>query len=141
MAKGTRFKKGQSGNPDGRPKGARNKTTLAVEKLLDGEAEELTRKVIEKAKDGDTTALRLCLERICPPRKDWPVQLNFPATDTPKGATQAVAAIIAAVATGDVTPAEGQALAGLVESQRRAIETQELEKRVVVLERNQGAKR
>ena len=58
---GTRFRKGQSGNPSGRPRGARNKTTLAVEALLDGEAEVLTRKAIERAKDGDSVALRLCL--------------------------------------------------------------------------------
>ena len=64
--RGGRFK---PGNP-GRPKGARHKTTLAIEALLDGEAEALTRKAIELAKAGDLVALRLCLDRICPPRKD-----------------------------------------------------------------------
>ena len=58
------FQPGQSGNPAGKPKGARNKTTLAVEALLDGEAEALTRKAIERALEGDSVALRLCLERI-----------------------------------------------------------------------------
>jgi hypothetical protein len=52
---GSRFQKGQSGNPGGRPLGSRNKTTQAVDALLDGEAETLTRKAIEKAKDGDIT--------------------------------------------------------------------------------------
>ena len=75
---GARFRKGQSGNPSGRPRGARNKTTLAVEALLDGEAEVLTRKAIERAKDGDSVALRLCLERILPPRKDRPVSFALP---------------------------------------------------------------
>ena len=69
---------GESGNPNGRPPGSRNKTTLAVESLLDGEAENLTRKAIELAKDGDLTALRLCLERIAPPRKDRPVTFSLP---------------------------------------------------------------
>jgi hypothetical protein len=64
------FKKGQSGNPSGRPPGSRNKSTLAAEALLDGEAETLTRKAIEEAKAGNMIALRLCLERIVPPRKD-----------------------------------------------------------------------
>ena len=59
----TRGKPFQPGNP-GRPKGARHKTTLAIETLLDGEAESLTRKAIEMAKGGDMTALRLCLDRI-----------------------------------------------------------------------------
>jgi len=86
---GARFRKGQSGNPSGRPRGARNKTTLAVEALLDGEAEVLTRKAIERAKDGDSVALRLCLERILPPRKDRPVSFALPkiesAADAGKG--------------------------------------------------------
>jgi hypothetical protein len=58
------FKPGQSGNPSGRPHGSRNKATLALEALLDGEGEAITRKAIEKALEGDTAALRLCLERI-----------------------------------------------------------------------------
>jgi hypothetical protein len=67
------FEPGKSGNPAGKLKGTRNKTTLAVEALLDGEAETITRKAIELAKDGDLAALRLCLDRIAPPRKDRPV--------------------------------------------------------------------
>jgi hypothetical protein len=47
------FKPGKSGNPQGRPKGARNKTTVATEQLLDGEAEAITKKAIELAKSGD----------------------------------------------------------------------------------------
>ena len=43
-----------------------------MEALLDGEAEAITRVAVDKAKEGDTTALRLCLERILPPRKDRP---------------------------------------------------------------------
>lgn len=62
----------------GKPKGARDKATLAVLKLLDGEAEALTRKAVELALAGDTTALRLCLERIAPPRKDAPVKVELP---------------------------------------------------------------
>jgi hypothetical protein len=76
---GARFRKGQSGNPSGRPRGARNKATLAVEALLDGEAEALTRKAIERALEGDTTALRLCLDRLLPPRKDRLVSFAMPS--------------------------------------------------------------
>lgn len=66
--RGRPFEKGQSGNRDGRPQGSRNKATLAVEALLEGEAEALTRKAIERALEGDIQALRLCLERVCPVR-------------------------------------------------------------------------
>ena len=60
---GRRFEEGQSGNPAGRPKGARNRTTLAMQALLEGEAESLTRKAIEMAQEGDPVALRMCLDR------------------------------------------------------------------------------
>jgi hypothetical protein len=65
--------------PCGRSRRQRNKTTLAVEALLDGEAETLTRKAIELAKAGDLAALRVCLDRIAPPRKDRPVLFELPA--------------------------------------------------------------
>jgi hypothetical protein len=63
-----RFPKGQSGNPGGRPKGSRNATTIALETLLDGQATALTQKAIDVALTGDIPALRLCLDRILPPR-------------------------------------------------------------------------
>jgi hypothetical protein len=62
--RGRPFQPGQSGNPSGRPKGARNKATLVVEALLENEAEALTRKVIDLALEGSMPALRLCLERL-----------------------------------------------------------------------------
>ena len=44
---------GQSGNPEGRPPGERNRMTLAAAVLLDGEAEALTRKAVELTVAGD----------------------------------------------------------------------------------------
>jgi hypothetical protein len=73
-----RFVAGTSGNPKGKPKGARHRATRAVEALLEGEADALTRKAIELALEGDTTALRLCLERIAPAKKDAPVRIDLP---------------------------------------------------------------
>lgn len=60
------FVPGQSANPTGRPRGARNTATLAAEALLDGEAESSTRKCVDLALAGDTMALRFCLEWIMP---------------------------------------------------------------------------
>lgn len=74
MTKGQQgFQPGQSGNPAGRPKGSRNKATVALEKILNGDAESILRKAIELAQDGDPTALRRCLDRLLPPRKDRPI--------------------------------------------------------------------
>jgi luciferase-like monooxygenase len=75
-----------------------------AEALLDGEAEGLTRKVLEMALAGDTVALRLCLERILPPRRERPVRFRLPALQTPADAAAAMAAIAAAVADGHLTP-------------------------------------
>ena len=68
--RGRPFESGQSGNPKGRPKGSRNKTTLLAESLLEGDADAIMRKLLEKAKEGDLTALRICLDRLLPPRWD-----------------------------------------------------------------------
>ena len=106
MANRGQFKPGQSGNSKGKPKGARHKTTLAVSELLDGEAEVLTRKAIELAMDGDTVALRLCLERIAPRRTDSPV--SFPTVLRPARPAHLVAvAARPVVAAGDLGAAQG----------------------------------
>ena len=123
----------RAGNP-GRPNGARHKTTLAVAALLDGEAEGLTRKAVEMAMGGDTTALRLCIERVCPPRKDAPVELELPEMESAGDAARAAGAIVEAVARGDLTPLEGASVMGLVENYRRILKTTEIERRMAALE-------
>jgi Family of unknown function (DUF5681) len=120
------FKSGQSGNPEGRPKGARNKATVAAERLLDGEAEALTRKAIDLAKQGDTTALRLCIERILPTRKDRPVSFDMPRIETVADSVKAAAAIASAVADGELTPMEAAELSKVVDGYTRAVETARL---------------
>lgn len=131
------FRKGQSGNPKGRPKGARNKATLAVEALLDGEAEELTRKAIEIAKQGDIAALRLCLDRIAPPRKDRPIPFALPQLEKPADAVRAFAAIAEGVATGELTPVEAGELSRVVESYVKAVEVSDIDERLRRLEEGQ----
>ena len=92
-----------SGN-SGRPKGARNKTTLAIESLLEGQAEALTQKAISKALDGDSMALRLCMERIAPAPKDNPVSFTLPQMNNALDASQAAGSVLTAVSEGNLTP-------------------------------------
>ncbi len=132
----TCFRPRRSGNPTGRPQGSRNKASLAVDALLDGEAEALTRKAIELALTGDTVALRLCMERICPPRRDRPIKIKMPRMDTPQDVLGAIATVVGAVSRGAITPSEGQALASLIEIQRKAIETVEIEQRLAAVEQS-----
>lgn len=121
------------GNP-GRPKGARHRTTQAVEQLLEGEAERLTRKAVELALEGDTTALRLCLERVAPPRKDHTVEFELPKMTRAEDAATASASVLAAVSSGDLSPAEGAHVMQLIETYRKVLETTELEARIEALE-------
>jgi len=122
-----------TGNP-GRPKGARHKSTLAVEAMLEGQSKALTKKAIDMALEGDTPALRLCLERIAPPRKDNPVLFNLPTIESAAQASEAAKAVLSAVSEGEITPLEGAAVMALVEQYRRTLETTELESRIVALE-------
>jgi Family of unknown function (DUF5681) len=133
--RGRPFVKGESGNPAGKPKGARHKTTLAMEALLEGQAESLTRKAVEMALDGDTTAMRLCFERILPARKDRPVAFEMPVVATAGDAVKAAGALLAAVASGDLTPSEAAELSRLLENFTRVLEASEFEERLSKLER------
>jgi Family of unknown function (DUF5681) len=128
------FSKGQSGNPAGKPPGARHRATMAAEALLDGEVQALTRKAIERALEGDGVALRLCLERILPARKDRPVKFDLPPVGTASDISKALGAIAKAMAAGELTPDEAGTVATPMEAHRKAIETVELEERVRRLE-------
>src|SRR5271169_4787644 len=95
IQRGRPFAPGKSGNPKGRPKGARNNATVIAEVLLDGEANAITRKLIDKALEGDTTALRLCLDRLLPPKRGRPVSFKLPAKiETAADAAQASSLVL-----------------------------------------------
>ena len=132
--RGRPFQKGQSGNPDGRPKGIRNATTLALETLLDGQAEALTQKAVDLALAGDMAALRLCLDRILSPRRDRPVAFALPPIDSARNAAATVSAVLAAVAAGEITPADAGEISKLIEVYVKAFETAELAERIERLE-------
>lgn len=132
-----RWKPGQSGNPAGKPKGARHKATQAVEALLEGQAEALTQKAIEKALEGDGVALRLCLERIAPARKDAAVCFDLPAIASAADTVSASSALLEAVAAGNVTPDEASRIMALLTSHKALVEVCELERRIEALEAKQ----
>lgn len=129
------FSRGNSG----KPQGARHKATKAALELLDGSAESLTQKAVDLALTGDTTALRLCLERIVPPRKDTYTVFELPKMKSAADAANAAAGIVEAVALGEIIPLEAIAVMGLVDSYRRALELTELEARLQALENSNGA--
>jgi hypothetical protein len=109
--------------------------TRAIEELLEGEGEALTRKAIEKALEGDIVALRLCLDRIAPPRKDAPVSIALPPVKSAADAVGASAALLDAVAAGEVTPDEAARVMVLLTGHKSIVEAGDLESRITALEK------
>ena len=120
----------------GRPKGSRNKATIAIESLFQGQSEALTQAAISKALDGDSVALRLCLDRIAPPMKDKPVVFPLPQMQDAMDASQAAGSVLSAVSEGSLTPIEGTRVMGLIDSYRRTLELTDIEFRIKALESN-----
>jgi hypothetical protein len=131
---GGRFQPGQSGNPAGKPKGARHKTTLLAEKLMQDDAEAVVKAVIASAKGGDMTAARIVLDRIAPARRDSPVTIALPKFESAADAAKAMAAILAAVASGAVTPSEADQVAKIIAAFVNTLEASEFEARLRALE-------
>jgi hypothetical protein len=129
-----RFQKGRSGNPKGRPKGSRNRVSVALDAIAEVEAEAILRAAIRVALAGDVAAQRTILDRIWPVRKGRPVRLDLPPIETAEDVAHAMTRTIAAMAEGQVTPDEAQAIVGVLEHRRRLVELVELERRIAALE-------
>jgi hypothetical protein len=79
--------------------------------------------------------LRLCIDRLAPPRKDRPVWFELPVMNEARDAVNASAAIVAAVAAGELTPVEAAELSKVIDSYSRSLQTVEFEKRLSILEK------
>jgi len=132
--RGRPFAKGASGNPYGRPLGARNKSTLLARALLDEGTRDITDRVIALARAGDplALALKLCFERILPRKRDVAITLNLPPVESIADCSKAIAVVIAAA--GELTPKEGRVLITLIEGQRRCTDYDEMERRLAAIE-------
>ena len=129
-----KWKAGESGNPNGRKPG-----TGEVAKLRDSIAAhlpEIIAQLVTKAKEGDSQAARLLLERVLPPMKaiEQAVKLSLPDGE---GITAQGVAIVRAVAAGTIAPGQGAALLTGLGALARIKEIDELERRITQLE---GAK-
>lgn len=91
------------------------------------------------AKTGNVLALRLCLERLIPPRKDRPISLKLPKLEGVADIPMVLEAVLKAVAQGEITPGEGQAVAAMLEAYRKGVELGDFEIRLTALEERTGS--
>ena len=129
-----KFAKGHSGNCAGKPRGARHYTTRLAEALIENEAEILVRKVIELAIAGDIAALKICIDRILPARRERSVHFKVQVAKNGDGLMLAFDQALKAVAKGEITPDEAATIAGIIESRCRVFEHVELIGRIEALE-------
>src|SRR5438445_10673945 len=102
-----RYQRGKPPGP-GRPVGCRNKSAAILDAIaLDG-IEDTIRTVKQQADGGNMYAASLLLARAWPRRQTRPVALDLPSVETAAGVVQAQAALVAAMAAGEVTPEEAQ---------------------------------
>ena len=136
----TAFKPGQSGNPAGRPKGSKNHATMMALALMECDLDSIVKNVINAAKAGDMTAAKLVIDKLVPASRSRPICIELPKVEDIASAQTAQAVVVDAVARGELLADEGQMLSGLIENQRRAIETGTLELRLKAIEESMGAR-
>lgn len=126
----TKFKPGQSGNPNGRPK---DKTPVTLlRKSIADDMPEIVNALIEQAKSGDVQAAKVLLDRVCPPLRPqaMPVNIQIGATLPETGGN-----VVDATLNGSIAPDIGSMLIRALAEQGKLIELQELTERLQRLER------
>jgi hypothetical protein len=136
---GRPFPKGRSANPGGKKPGTRHKKTLLLAAMSDDDRAAIVAKIIRQARRGDRASQKLIVDRTEPPRRGSPVKFALPPIVTTADVVAAQGAITAAMAAGRITPSEAIEVSAVVELARRAIETSQLEARLVAIETSMGA--
>lgn len=125
------------GNPGKQP-GTRHRVTIAMESLMEGQWEGLTKTAVALALRGDTTALRLCLDRIAPVRRGGHIEIpEFPKLESPADVPKAHAAILSAVAAGQLTADEAKPLSDLLAAYVTAVDVIDTAAEVAEIKRMQ----
>ena len=124
------FKSGESGNPSGRPVGVKDRRT-ALRQLLIPHATDLVQKAVDMALEGDTTALKMCLDRCIAPLRSTTqnIELNFEGELHERGE-----ATLNAIYSGEIDPITGSALIGALADQAKLLDATEFEERLRKLE-------
>lgn len=132
--RGRPFERGQSGNPAGRPRGARNSSTLLAQALVADATDELVQRFIAEARNGNMPALLLAMKRILPPCQQPPLEFRLPPLESPADAARAINSILAGLAAGELTEREVKTLIGLVETYLKVHSETETDRRLTAIE-------
>lgn len=108
-----RFAPGHSGNPAGRPKGARNRATLAAEAILAENADGLAERLVADGLAGDGQALRFLVGRCLPAPTGRPITLDV-APGREGDLLHVHGLIVRAMADGEITPQEALAASRVI---------------------------
>jgi hypothetical protein len=133
--RGRPFPKGRSPNPAGMKPGTKHLRTILLAGMSDDDRASIVEKVIRQAKRGCRVSQKLIIDRTEPSRRGSPVKFALPAIVTVADVVAAQAAIAAGMSSGHLTPSEAVEVSAVIELQRRATETQEVEIRLAALER------
>jgi hypothetical protein len=139
--RGRPFPKGTSGNRRGRPLGSRNRATVLLDAMAEGQAQAVLQQVLTAALAGDLRAAELILTRVWALRKGRPLRLDLPRIHSAADLLKASEVLVAAVGQGTLTPDEGKDLASVLELHRAAIATHDLEVRLSKLEQGDAETR
>jgi len=134
VARAGRFKPGISGNKMGRPRGSKNRTTMAAQAIIDGDGEALSRKLVELALAGDGNALRIVFDRLLPPRRESTISIRLPPINNAGDIPGALSALLAAASDGTLLPSEAQRLSTIINQYANAIELADIHTRLQKLE-------
>jgi len=131
-----KWKKGESGNPRGRPKGSGEigRLRAAIGQALP----EILAGLVERAKAGDVQAARLLLERTLPAVRA--VELPEAVLLEGETLTEQGQSALRLLAAGQIGPMQAAALLSAIGQLARVIETDDLARRIDALERGQTRK-
>jgi len=130
---------GQSGNPAGRPRGIVDRRSK-VHAAFEGVGEEIAQVVVARARAGDMQAANIVLQRISPPLKPRGERVRF-TLDAARPLVEQSAAVIQAVADGDLSPDEAQIVLSCISVHCSIQQADEMARRLEDLERRFGGAR
>lgn len=135
----TKFARGQSGNPSGKPAGTRWRSTELVEGIMREGGESVARAIVVAARGGDMTAAKVVIDRLAPAPRGRFLQINVPKIEMPADALPLMAGVLDTMAKGELTPHEASDLSSVVQTYLKVLEMVGLAAEVAALKETVAA--